>query len=98
MNLKTYQTLIYKYWYTDSLLKVSFLWPLCEKWTWKFFTNFAIFGCISQQDKRSIVKKTWSKSLKSIFLDEILKLFFFHEKETEYSCELSLSICVFYYC
>ena len=30
-----------------------------------------------------------------IFLAEV-KLFFFHKKETEYSFELSISICVFY--
>ena len=42
------------------------------------------------------MKKTSSKSLKSIFPAEI-KLFFLHRKETEYSFELSVSICVFYY-
>ena len=34
---------------------MSFLWPLCEKWTWKFLTTFAVFGCISNQDKCSVV-------------------------------------------
>ena len=36
----------------------------------KILYKLRYLGCISKQDKRSAVKNTWSKSLKSIFLAE----------------------------
>ena len=44
-----------------------------------FESLLSLVNCISKQDKRLVMKKTWSKSLKSIFLAEI-KLFFFPTK------------------
>ena len=55
----------------------------------KILYKLRCLGCISKQDKRSAVKNTWSKSLKSIFLAESFSHPSFHKKETEHSFEFS---------
>ena len=62
--------------YTNSPLKASFIWPLCEKRYLKILYKPRCLGCISKQNKRSAVKNIWSTSLKSIFLAESFSFFY----------------------
>ena len=59
--------------YTKSLLKASFIWPLCEKCTWKFFINFAVLVAFQNRTSallwRTFGQRHWSQfSLLKAFL------------------------------